>query len=192
MFGRQGGLTYRRANGSTALAVGLLLACAGLAGCSNSERASQGFSPSFTGTPASPRVYAGVGAVPRRQGVYKVGKPYTVAGQTFVPRHDPGYDRTGIASWYGDDFHGRLTANGEVFDMNRPTAAHPTLPLPSLVRVTNLDNGRSMVVRVNDRGPFLKGRIIDLSRASAARLGFVDRGTARVRVTYVGAAALDG
>lgn len=127
-----------------------------------------------------------------RRGTYKLGNPYTVAGRTYVPRNDPNYDRTGTASWYGDDFHGRLTANGEVFDMNRLTAAHPTLPLPSLVRVTNVENGRSLVVRVNDRGPFLHNRIIDLSRASAKTLGFQHQGTARVRVQYVGPANLDG
>jgi rare lipoprotein A len=111
-----------------------------------------------------------------------------VAGRTFVPRHEPDYDRIGIASWYGDDFHGRLTANGEIYDMHRLTAAHPTLPLPSLVRVTNLDNGHSLVVRVNDRGPFVKDRIIDLSKASARYLGIAHRGTGRVRVTYLGPA----
>lgn len=170
-----------------AAAVGLFCA-----GCSSPAPTSRGFAPSFTGAQASPRVWSGVGATPRRQGAYKVGQPYEVAGQTFVPRHEPDYDRTGIASWYGDDFNGRLTSNGEVFDMNRLTAAHPTLPMPSLVRVTNLENGRSIVVRVNDRGPFLRGRLIDMSRAAAARLGFLDEGTARVRVTYLGPASLDG
>src|SRR5690606_29824158 len=99
-------------------------------------------------------------------------------------KHDPHYDRIGIASWYGSDFHGRLTANGEIYDQNRLTAAHPTLPLPSTVRVTNLSNGRSVVVRVNDRGPFLHDRIIDLSRTAAQQLGFANRGLAKVRVTY--------
>lgn len=163
-----------------------------LAACSNVDGDSRGFSPSFTGTKASPRVWDGGGPVPLRRGTYKLGNPYVVAGKTFVPRHEPDYDRTGIASWYGDDFHGRLTANGEVFDKHRLTAAHPTLPLPSLVRVTNLENGRTAVLRVNDRGPFLHGRLIDLSHASAVELGFMKRGIARVRVTYLGPADLGG
>ena len=170
----------------------LALATLALASCSNSggERSS-GFAPSYTGTQASPRVWTG-GAVKPRRGVYKLGNPYRVAGRTYVPRHDPNYDRTGIASWYGDDFHGRLTSNGEVFDMHKVTAAHPTLPLPSRVRVTNLENGRSIVLRVNDRGPFVHDRIIDLSRAAADRLGFRRQGTAKVRITYVGRANLGG
>lgn len=180
-------------------AVSLIAIC--LAGCSQSHGsrsesglfpATRGFAPSSTGTSASPRVWQGSGTTPTRRGVYKLGNPYQVSGRTYVPKHEPGYDRTGIASWYGDDFHGRLTANGEIYDMNRMTAAHPTLPLPSLVRVTNLDSGHSIVVRVNDRGPFVKGRIIDLSKASAAKLGMLRSGTGRVRVTYVGAADLDG
>ena len=163
-----------------------------LAACSNVDGDTRGFSPSFTGTEASPRVWDGGGPIPIRRGTYKLGNPYKVAGQTFIPRHEPDYDRTGIASWYGDDFHGRLTANGEVFDKHRLTAAHPTLPLPSLVRVTNLENGRTAVLRVNDRGPFLHGRLIDLSHASAFELGFLKRGIARVRVTYLGPADLGG
>ena len=163
-----------------------------LAACSNVDGDSRGFSPSFTGTEASARVWDGGGPIPQRRGTYKLGNPYKVAGQTFVPRHDPNYDRTGIASWYGDDFHGRLTANGEIFDKHRLTAAHPTLPLPSLVRVTNLENGRTAILRVNDRGPFLHGRLIDLSHASAVELGFMKRGIARVRVTYLGPADLGG
>lgn len=125
-------------------------------------------------------------------GVYKVGSPYKVNGIRYVPRENPGYDRTGIASWYGKQFHGKRTANGERYDMYALSAAHPTLPLPSLVRVTNLQNGRSIVVRVNDRGPFARGRIIDLSFRSAQLLGFVKQGTARVRVTFVGKGATTG
>ncbi|MBU2583048.1 MAG: septal ring lytic transglycosylase RlpA family protein [Alphaproteobacteria bacterium] len=168
------------------------LAALALASCSNgaAER-SRGFSPSFTGTEASPRVWSG-GSVKTRRGVYKLGNPYRVAGRTYVPRHEPDYDRSGIASWYGDDFHGRLTSNGEVFDMHQISAAHPTLPLPSMVRVTNLENGTSVVLRVNDRGPFVHDRIIDLSRAAADRLGFRTKGTAKVRVTYIGPANLGG
>ena len=114
--------------------------------------------------------------------VYKIGKPYQVAGVWYYPREDFDYDETGIASWYGPDFHGKLTANGETFDQNTITAAHKTLPLPSIVRVTNLETGRSLIVRVNDRGPFVNGRIIDLSRKSAQLLGIETKGTARVRV----------
>jgi rare lipoprotein A len=118
----------------------------------------------------------------------KIGAPYTVSGTMFIPSHEPDYDETGVASWYGEDFHGRATANGEIFDMGVATAAHPTLPIPSLVEVTNLDNGRSIVVRVNDRGPFAGGRLIDLSARAAELLGYRSEGTARVRVRYVGPA----
>jgi len=115
-------------------------------------------------------------------GVYKVGEPYQVNGVWYTPAVDYAYDETGIASWYGADFHGKLTANGETYDMNEVTAAHKTLPMPSLARVTNLENGRSLIVRVNDRGPFVAGRIIDLSRRSAQLLGLEGKGTGRVRV----------
>ncbi len=123
---------------------------------------------------------------PSKQGVYKVGKPYQVAGVWYYPREDPQYRETGIASWYGPKFHGRQTANGEVFDMNGLSAAHKTLPLPTTVRVTNLENGRSLNLRVNDRGPFVHGRIIDVSRRAAQLLGFADKGTARVQVEIIG------
>lgn len=113
---------------------------------------------------------------------YKVGKPYQVGGVWYYPHEDFDYDETGIASWYGPDFHGKMTANGETFDENAVSAAHKTLPLPSVVRVTNLENGRSLVVRVNDRGPFVNGRVIDLSRRAAQLLGYEGSGTARVRV----------
>jgi rare lipoprotein A len=125
-------------------------------------------------------------------GVYKVGNPYQIAGTWYYPREQPDYDETGIGSWYGSEFHGRLTSNGEIFDRNAVTAAHPTLPLPSNVRVTNLDTGRSIVVRVNDRGPFKKGRLIDLSERAADLLGYRAPGTARVRVSYLGRAPLNG
>ncbi|MEL6688523.1 MAG: septal ring lytic transglycosylase RlpA family protein [Pseudomonadota bacterium] len=118
----------------------------------------------------------------------KVGQTYTIMGQTFTPRHDPDYDRTGVASWYGPKFHGKPTANGEVFDKRAMTAAHTTLPLNSMVRVTNLENGRSVVVRLNDRGPFVGGRIIDMSEAGAEALGFKPQGTVNVRVRYLGPA----
>ncbi len=115
-------------------------------------------------------------------GYYKVGQPYQVNNKWFYPREDYSYDETGIASWYGDDFHNLKTANGEIYNKNELTAAHKTLPLPSLARVTNLDNGRSIVVRVNDRGPFSGARIIDVSQRSAQLLGFERQGTAKVRV----------
>jgi rare lipoprotein A len=119
---------------------------------------------------------------PKQQGTYKVGKPYQIDGVWYYPAEDFEYDETGIASWYGQEFHGRPTANGEIFDMNEVSAAHRTLPMPSLVRVTNLDNGRVMLIRVNDRGPFARGRIIDLSRRAAQLLGMDRAGTAKVRV----------
>lgn len=115
-------------------------------------------------------------------------KPYQVHGQWYVPKDDPHYDEVGIASWYGPQHQGRPTADGEIFDMRRPSAAHKTLPLPSIVEVKNLENGRKIRVRVNDRGPFAKGRIIDLSREAADQLGFLQKGTARVRVRYIGRA----
>lgn len=116
------------------------------------------------------------------QARYKVGNPYVIAGVRYHPREDYAYAETGIASWYGPKFHGKLTANGEIFDMNAVSAAHKTLPLPSVVRVTHLANGRSLVIRVNDRGPFVGDRVIDLSRRAADLLGIRRSGTATVRV----------
>ncbi len=149
------------------------------------------FAASKMGVKASPRVTTSRN-VPKGGGRYHVGKPYTVAGQRFVPQEQPNLDVTGQASWYGPAFHGRLTANGEIFDMNHLSGAHPTLPLPSYVRVTNLDNGHSALVRINDRGPFAKGRVIDLSRRTAEVLGYLNHGMANVRVQYVGPAPLEG
>lgn len=122
----------------------------------------------------------------------KVGRAYTVAGRTYRPQRNDRYDETGIASWYGPNFHGRPTANGEVFDQNAMTAAHTTLPIPSIVEVTNLENGRSVIVRVNDRGPFVDDRLIDMSRAAATELDFIGTGLARVRVRYLGPAHENG
>ena len=113
---------------------------------------------------------------------YKIGAPYTVKGITYYPHIDYAYDETGMASWYGEAFQGQYTANGEVFDLNEITAAHTTLPLPSIVEVVNLQNNRALRIRVNDRGPFARGRIIDLSRRAAQLLGFESAGTAMVRV----------
>jgi rare lipoprotein A len=115
-------------------------------------------------------------------GHYKVGSPYKIKGKWYRPREDYNLVQTGIASWYGPQFHGKQTANGEIFDMYEVTAAHKTLQLPSIVEVTNLENGRSLVVRVNDRGPYKRGRIIDLSKKAATLLGFKDQGTAKVRI----------
>jgi len=129
---------------------------------------------------------------PAVAGAHGTNAPYQVGGIWYVPHEQPNYDETGIASWYGDAFQMKATADGEVFDMNQLSAAHTTLPLPSMVEVTNLDNGRKLTVRVNDRGPFVGGRIIDLSRAAAAELGYDRAGTAHVRVRYVGPAPLAG
>lgn len=126
------------------------------------------------------------------RGVYKIGKPYTIAGNTYVPAEDPTYDETGTASWYGDGFHGGPTANGEVYDMHLLTAAHKTLPMPSYAYVHNPVNGRTIMVRINNRGPFKGNRIIDLSREAARLLDFKARGLATVRVTYAGRAPLNG
>jgi rare lipoprotein A len=140
----------------------------------------------------SPRVVAEGEPVPKGGGRYKVGNPYQLNGQTYYPERNPSYRSEGIASWYGRDFHGRLTANGEVYDMNALSAAHPTMPMPSYARVTNLENGRSIVVRVNDRGPYARNRVIDLSIGAAKALDTYRRGLARVRVEYVGRASLAG
>lgn len=153
-----------------------------LAACSSSGNYDK-FNGSFSTEGFSKDVLAlGDLAKPYRGGRYKVGAPYTINGITYSPEEDFGYDETGIASWYGPGFHARATANGEEFDQDQLTAAHKTLPMPCFVRVTNLDNGRKIVVRVNDRGPYAEGRIIDLSRASATALGFKNIGLARVRV----------
>jgi rare lipoprotein A len=144
------------------------------------------------GVAASPRVIDPGEPVPKGGGTYRVGEPYVVGGRTYVPQYNPHYKAVGLASWYGDDFHGRYTANGEIFDLNGISAAHPTMPLPSYARVTNLANGRSLIVRVNDRGPYAHDRIIDLSMRAAHLLGFYSRGTAWVRVEYVGPAPLQG
>lgn len=118
-------------------------------------------------------------------GYYKIGNPYKVGDKLYVPKEQPDYEEEGMASWYGSDFHGKKTANGDVFDQNALTAAHNTLPLPSMVRVTNLENGKTLIVMVNDRGPFSKKRIIDVSKRAAEILGFKDKGTAKVRVQFL-------
>ena len=129
-------------------------------------------------------------SVPPNAGIYKVGNPYQIGGTWYYPREQPDYDETGLASWYGPGFYGHPTADGEIFDADSLTAAHRTLPLPVNVRVTNLENGKSAILRVNDRGPFAKGRVIDVSERAAKLLGIYGPGTARVRVTYVSRADL--
>lgn len=126
--------------------------------------------------------YSQASAIKSQGGTYKVGTPYKVLGNWYYPKEDYDYSEVGIASWYGEDFHALKTANGENYDMNTLTAAHRTLPLPSIVKVTNLENGRSLVLRINDRGPYAKNRIIDVSKRAAQLLGFQAKGTAKVRV----------
>jgi rare lipoprotein A len=162
-----------------------------LANCASSGKFASRVDPKY-GVSSSPRVVAFGEPVPKGGGVYRVGKPYTVAGRVYVPEEDVNYREDGLASWYGDDFHGRLTANGEVFDMGSLTAAHPTLPMPCYARVTNLSNGKSLVVRVNDRGPYHGNRLIDVSNKAAELLEFKGNGVAHVRVEYVGRAPLEG
>jgi rare lipoprotein A len=171
--------------------VAAVAACLVLANCASSGKFASGVDPKY-GVSSSPRVVAFGDPVPKGGGTYRVGKPYTVAGQVYVPEEDTHYRAEGLASWYGDDFHGRLTANGEVFDMASLTAAHPTLPMPCYARVTNLSNGKSLVVRVNDRGPYHGNRVMDVSSRAAELLEFKGNGVARVRVEYVGRAPLEG
>lgn len=142
--------------------------------------------------PGNPRLVEYGQPVPKGGGFYKIGKPYQVAGQWYYPKENPNYANVGTASWYGLDFHGRRTANGEIYDMDALSAAHPTLPLPTYAKVKNLENGREVVVRVNDRGPFARGREIDVSKRAAELLAFKDKGTAKVQVTYLGRAPLSG
>jgi rare lipoprotein A len=144
------------------------------------------------GVSSSPRLVALGEPVPKGGGTYRVGKPYVIGGRTYEPEENPSYSAEGLASWYGEDFHGRATANGEVYDMASVSAAHPTLPIPSYARVTNLANQKSIIVRVNDRGPYHANRVIDVSVRTAKLLGFYDNGVTRVRVDYVGRAALEG
>ena len=165
--------------------------CLVLANCASSGKFAGRVDPKY-GVSSSPRVVAFGDPVPKGGGTYRVGKPYTVGGRVYVPEEDVNYREEGMASWYGDDFHGRLTANGEVFDMGSLTAAHPTLPMPCYARVTNLSNGKSLIVRVNDRGPYHGNRLIDVSNKAAELLDFKGNGVAKVRVEYVGRAPLEG
>jgi rare lipoprotein A len=145
-----------------------------------------------TGSSSSPRVFADGQEIPKGGGHYKLGSPYKISNRWYTPADEPNYDRSGIASWYGADFHGRKTANGEVFDMNALTAAHPTLPLPSYAYVTSLTTGRTVLVRINDRGPYAHDRVMDLSKRTAEVLGVANAGVSNVRVRYAGRAPLSG
>ena len=174
-----------------ARSVAAVAACLVLANCASSGKFASRVDPKY-GVSSSPRVVAFGEPVPKGGGTYRVGKPYTVGGRIYVPEEDPTYREEGMASWYGDDFHGRQTANGEVFDMTSLTAAHPTLPMPCYARVTNLGNGKSLIVRVNDRGPYHGNRLIDVSNRAAELLEFKGNGVARVRVEYVARAPLEG
>ena len=183
---RRSDSVLRAARGVAAVAT-----CLALANCASSNKFASRVDPKY-GVSSSPRVVALGDPVPKGGGTYRIGKPYVVGGRTYVPEEDVNYRAEGMASWYGDDFHGRLTANGEVFDMGSLTAAHPTLPMPSYARVTNISNGKSLVVRVNDRGPYHGNRLIDVSNKAAELLEFKGNGVAKVRVEYVGRAPLEG
>ncbi|QKC83966.1 septal ring lytic transglycosylase RlpA family protein [Mesorhizobium sp. NZP2077] len=184
----------RRASTLTLLAASaaLLAACASQPepkGMVNPKpRSKEYFAETEYGVKASPRVQF----MRRGGGRDQLGKPYQVRGKWYYPKEDRHYAKVGLASWYGDAFHGRLTANGEVYDMSHLTAAHPTMPLPSYARVTNLETGSSVIVRVNDRGPYHENRIIDVSERAAQMLDYAKVGTAKVKVEYVGRAPLDG
>ncbi len=194
-----GQIRYR----STLMGIAGLLAGVALTGCSGQGQRSASWhqtSIEHAPVPALPVAAAPFarssantpeGSVPKVKGVYKVGKPYVINGVTYTPAEDPSYDRVGIASWYGTDFHAKQTANGERFDMHAISAAHPTLPMPSYLYVTNIRNGRTLLVRLNDRGPYKSGRIVDLSRHSAQLLGFEAQGTTEIRVRYAGPAPID-
>lgn len=179
----------------------MAISAAFLAACTSSspkvavqekKRSKEYFSEAAYGVKASPRVTNKRSRLQRGGGRDQVGKPYKVRGKWYYPKEDKNYSKVGSASWYGDAFHGRLTANGEIYDMTHLTAAHPTMPLPSYARVTNTKNGSSIIVRVNDRGPYASGRIIDLSKRAAELLDYTHHGTAKVKVEYVGRAPLDG
>lgn len=191
-MGTDGEAHWRRAGRRFAQFSVVACGCLLLANCSSStSKLTSRVDPKY-GVSASPRVVEPGQPVPKGGGVYRVGRPYQVAGRTYTPEENGRYRAEGLASWYGNDFHGRLTANGEIYDMEGISAAHPTLPMPSYVRVTNLATQKSLVVRVNDRGPYHANREIDLSAKAADLLGFRNHGTARVRVEYVGTAPLEG
>ncbi len=178
---------------------GVALACLCLSGCApppspyahHRYKGKEHFAEGRYGK-ASPRLYEDGQSIPRGGGQYLVGRPYHVAGRWYYPRENDHYTAVGTASWYGDAFHGRRTANGEVYDKMALTAAHPTMLLPSYARVTNLENGYSIIVRVNDRGPYAAGRVMDVSSRVADVLDFKRMGTAKVKVEFVSRAPLEG
>jgi rare lipoprotein A len=180
-----------------------------IAGCSNNTRQQASVQPrsapasaeapialdrysAKTGSSSSPRMFTDGDQIPKGGGHYKLGAPYKIANRWYAPAEEPGYDKVGLASWYGTDFHGRKTANGEAFDMYALTAAHPTLPLPSYAYVTSTRTGRTVLVRINDRGPYAHDRVMDLSRRTAEALGIAAAGVSEVRVKYAGRAPLSG
>ncbi|WP_158815144.1 septal ring lytic transglycosylase RlpA family protein [Methylocapsa sp. S129] len=177
--------------------IAVLTIAAGVTGCAqppqvrHSSNGREYFSQAKYGH-ASPRVIGDGQAVPHGGGQYLVGHAYTIAGHTYYPSENESYTAVGMASWYGDAFQGRRTANGEIYDKESISAAHPTMPLPSYARVTNLGNGHSIIVRVNDRGPYHGGRVMDVSSRVADALDFKGAGTAHVKVEYIGRAALEG
>ena len=179
-------LPTRRSSGYYFIGAGVLCAVAiALAGCSGS-----GKKDPFAGV-GSPIWDDAKGPMPKGGGRRHVGKSYQVADIWFHPKHEPNYSKTGVASWYGPKFNRRMTSNGEWFDMDQLTAAHTTMQLPSYAKVTNLENGREVIVRVNDRGPFVNDRIIDMSKRSADLLGFRGRGKTKAHVQYIGPAPLE-
>ena len=187
---------FPRDLGSAARLLAIVLVTGALAACGASSSVPHVKRGAFTeaqfGVKASPRLSTAKNP-PKGGGRYLVGKPYTVAGDVYEPIENPiGYVAAGSASWYGNDFHGRMTANGEIVSANGISCASPVLPLPSYVRVTNMDNGRSIICRVNDRGPYLHGRVMDMSYRTAAILGYADRGVGNIQVEYVGPAPLNG
>jgi rare lipoprotein A len=187
---------FRRAYAfaSCVAAAALLTACASpqTKSMTRKTHSKEYFAESEYGVKASPRVTTRRHNIKRGGGRDQVGKPYKVRGKWYYPKEYKHYSKVGAASWYGDAFHGRLTANGEIYDTAHLTAAHPTMPLPSYARVTNEANGSSVIVRVNDRGPYHDGRIIDLSKRAAEMLGYAQLGTAEVKVDYIGRASLEG
>jgi len=196
---RSGMLFSARRNLARTSALVVVGSAIAIAGCTSgppsgikTTRSKEYFAESEYGVKASPRVTNLRTRLPRGGGRDMVGKAYKVKGQWYKPKEEPGYRKAGAASWYGDAFHGRLTANGEIYDMTHLTAAHPTMPLPSYARVTNMKNGSSVIVRVNDRGPFARDRIIDLSKRAAEMLDYTHAGVAKVQVEYLGRAPLHG
>lgn len=175
-------------NGSVVALLALLVGCGSPGGTKTSSSGSSPYYQDDRPPSQSVDVSKIPDAVPKVEPITRAGNknPYTVLGKTYqLLPHSRDYRERGVASWYGTKFHGRPTANGETYDMFAMTAAHKTLPIPAYVKVTNLDNGRSVIVRVNDRGPFLHDRIIDLSYAAAKRLGYANKGTARVEVEAI-------